>query len=83
MAKRTATTSSFYNVLKALPQRFEVATLVAQFDLVSETRVAALAQSISSYISSNLPAAIERRKAGGLPYKPVRPDDISARNGPF
>ena len=59
MAKRT--TTSFYNVLKALPQRFEVDTLVAQFDLVCETRVAALAQSLSTYISSNLPAAIERR----------------------
>ena len=61
MARRT-TSSPFYDALKATCRRFDLPTITAQFAQVNKVRVDALAQSLSSYISDNLPVAIERRK---------------------
>ena len=61
MARRMSNTP-FYNALKANSWQFNSRRLVEQFALVSEARVNALAESLSGYISTNLPAAFERRE---------------------
>ena len=62
MAKRSANTS-FYKALKARSRRFSSEAIGPQFAQISRTRVYTLAQDLSDYISTNLPAAIERKRS--------------------
>ena len=51
----------FFDVLKAPRHRCDAGEIVALFRRVSEQRVDRLADNLSKYISTNLPAAFERR----------------------
>ena len=52
----------FFAVLKACHQRFDAQEITTLFCEVSQQRVDQLSANLSSYISTNLPAAFERRK---------------------
>jgi len=61
---RMATSSNpFFAVLKSQRHHFKPTEIVDLFARVDETRVRALATRLASYISVNLPAAIEKRGA--------------------
>ena len=63
MAKRKL--DDLYAVLKNRRHRYDAEEIATLLSNVNEDRVAALAESLSSYITKNLPTAISKRK--GLP----------------
>ena len=59
MARRAST--PFYKALKANRHRFDPDEIIPEFESVSEERVDILSESLSNYITKNLPAAFEKR----------------------
>jgi hypothetical protein len=57
--------SKLYEVVKAREHRFDAGEIIRQFSLVSEKRVGAIADRLAAYISTNLPAAFEKRSGLG------------------
>ena len=55
----------FFNALKSKRHKFNADEIVALFKQVSETRVDHLAAALGGYISTNLPAAFEKRNGLG------------------
>lgn len=64
MATR-ASANPFFGILKSPRHTFSVAEIIRLFALVTEERVDTLANALSGYISTHLPAAFEKRN--GLP----------------
>lgn len=60
MATRSPT-NSFFAALKAPRHAFDATEIIKLFANVSEERVEALAEALSGYIGTNLPAAFEKR----------------------
>jgi len=54
-------TNPLYSLLKERRQVFDPDEIVGLFALVDQTRVELLADCLSEYITTNLPAAMERR----------------------
>jgi hypothetical protein len=57
--------SKLYAGLKARQHCFDAKEIIHQFSLVSKDRVGAMADRLAAYISTNLPAAFEKRDALG------------------
>lgn len=58
-------TNPFFNALKSRRHKFDAAEIVTLFEQVDEARVDHLASALGGYISTNLPAAFERRDGLG------------------
>ncbi|MCA3130603.1 MAG: hypothetical protein ING74_05720 [Rhodocyclaceae bacterium] len=61
MATRRRRTTTLSSVLKARSHHYRVDDIVRLFESVQEERVDSLAEALAAYISTNLPAAFERR----------------------
>jgi hypothetical protein len=61
MAKGSRKGNELYDVLKAARHAFDADDIVRLFSSVSEERVGVLSSGLAAYISTNLPAAFEKR----------------------
>jgi hypothetical protein len=71
MPPRRRQASPFYDALKARVHRYDAAEVAAMFQQVDETRVDLLADKLTGYIRTNLPAAFEKRS--GLAHYRTNP----------
>src|SRR5260221_13951952 len=60
-AKKRASGNELFDVLRSTRQKFDARQIVKLFSSVSEERVGVLAGNLAAYISTNLPAAFEKR----------------------
>lgn len=58
---RQSNSNPFYKILKVNHHRFNPKEIIREFKKVNEDRVDVLAKTLSDYISTNLPAAFEKR----------------------
>jgi hypothetical protein len=58
---RRSRSGSFYDILKARTHHLNMTEVVEQFQHVDESRVKALSAMLTNYLTTNLPAAIDKR----------------------